>query len=169
MRRVAILQQVQNPPRCQRVEDLGAALEDWLSKKRQYEIFTDRNGRFCQTSDDSLVAAMFRLMPRSLTGAHTTTRKGLRRGTFTRMVWRPLLKQTKRELAASTARSLEWARSRLVEARHRAQYVVRSGATASSVTKFNNAILSFRQGHHVTEDCRHEDLIKVREGGLLLF
>ena len=29
-RRVAILQQVQNPPRCQRVEDLGTALENWL-------------------------------------------------------------------------------------------------------------------------------------------
>ena len=28
MRRVAILQQVQNPPRCQRVEDLGSALGD---------------------------------------------------------------------------------------------------------------------------------------------
>ena len=56
MRRVAILQQVQNPPRCQRVEDLGPALEEWLSKKRQYEMFTDRNG--CQASDDSLVVAM---------------------------------------------------------------------------------------------------------------
>ena len=65
-RRVAILQQVQNPPRCQRVEDMGAALEDWLSKKCQYEMFTDRNGRPCQASDDSLVAAMFRLMPKSL-------------------------------------------------------------------------------------------------------
>ena len=66
MRRVAILQQVQNPPRCQRVEDLGPALEEWLSKKRQHEMFTDRNGRPCQASDDSLVAAMFRLMPKSL-------------------------------------------------------------------------------------------------------
>ena len=66
MRRVAILQQVQNPPRCERVEDLGPALEKWLSKKRQYEMFTDRNGRPCQASDDSLVAAMFRLMPKSL-------------------------------------------------------------------------------------------------------
>ena len=66
MRRVAILQQVQNSPRCQRVEDLGTALEDWLSKKRQYEMFTDRNGRPCQASDDSLVAAMFRLMPKNL-------------------------------------------------------------------------------------------------------
>ena len=66
MRCVAILQQVQNPPRCQLVEDLGSALEDWLSKKRQYEMFTDRNGRPCQASDDSLVAAMFRLVPKSL-------------------------------------------------------------------------------------------------------
>ena len=66
MRRVAILQEVQNPPRCQRVEDLGSALEDWPSKKRHYETFTDRNGRPCQASDDSLVAAMFRLMPKSL-------------------------------------------------------------------------------------------------------
>ena len=44
MRRVAILQQVQHPPRCQRVEDLGSALEDWLSRKRQYEMFSDRGG-----------------------------------------------------------------------------------------------------------------------------
>ena len=66
MRRVAILQQVQNPPRCQRVEDLGSALEDWLSKKHQYEMFTDRKGRPSQASDDSLVAAMFRLMPKNL-------------------------------------------------------------------------------------------------------
>ena len=47
-------------------EDLGSALEDWLSKKRHYEMFTDRNGRPCQASDDSLVAAMFRLMPKNL-------------------------------------------------------------------------------------------------------
>ena len=66
MRRVAILQQVQNPSRCGRVEDLGPALERWLSKKRQYEMFTDRNGRPCQASDDTLVAAMFRMMPKSL-------------------------------------------------------------------------------------------------------
>ena len=66
MRRVAILQQVQNPPRCQRVEDLGLALEDWLSKKFQYEMFTDRNGRPCQASHDSLVATMFRSMPKSV-------------------------------------------------------------------------------------------------------
>ena len=66
MRRAAILQQVQNPPRCQRVEDLGPALEDWLSKKRHYETFTDRNGRPCQASDDSLMAVMFRVMPKSL-------------------------------------------------------------------------------------------------------
>ena len=66
MRRVAILQQVQNPPRCQRVEDLGSAPEDWLSKKRQYAMFADRYGRPCQASDDSLVAGMFRLMPKNL-------------------------------------------------------------------------------------------------------
>ena len=66
MRRVAILQQVQNPPRCQRVEDLGTALEDWLSKKRQNEMFTDRNVRPCQASSDSFVVVMFRLMPKSL-------------------------------------------------------------------------------------------------------
>ena len=66
MRRVAIVQQVQNPPRCQRVEDLGLALEDWLSKKRQFEMFTDRKRRPCQASHDSLVAAMFRLMPKSV-------------------------------------------------------------------------------------------------------
>ena len=65
-RPVAVLQQVQNPPRCQRVEDLGSALEDWLSKKRQFDKFTGRDGRPCQASGDSLVAAMFRLMPKNL-------------------------------------------------------------------------------------------------------
>ena len=45
---------------------MGAALKDWLSKKCQYEMFTDRNGRPCQASDDSFVAVMFRLMPKSL-------------------------------------------------------------------------------------------------------
>ena len=105
-----------------------------------------------------------------ITGAHTTIRKGLRRGTFPRMVWRPLLKQTKRELAAScvAARSMEWVLSRLVEARHWAQYAVRRGATTSSVTKFSAAISSFKQGHQVTEDCQSEDLIKLREEGLWL-
>ena len=66
MRRVAILQQVQNRPRCQLVEDLRSALDVWLSKNRQYEMLTDRNGRPCQASDDSFVAAMFQLMPKSL-------------------------------------------------------------------------------------------------------
>ena len=59
-----ILQQVQNPPSCQRVEDLGPALEEWLSKKRQHEMFTDRNARPCQGPDDSLVA-MFLLMSKT--------------------------------------------------------------------------------------------------------
>ena len=47
MRRVANMQQVQNPPRCERVEDLGPALEKWLSKS-EHEMFNDRNGRPCQ-------------------------------------------------------------------------------------------------------------------------
>ena len=29
-------------------------------------MFTDRNGRFCQASDDGLLAVMFRFMPKSL-------------------------------------------------------------------------------------------------------
>ena len=36
---------------------------DWLSTKRQYEMFTDWNGRPCQASDDSLVAAMIGRQP----------------------------------------------------------------------------------------------------------
>ena len=47
-------------------DDLGAALEDWLSKNRQHEMFTDRNGRPFQASDNSLVATIFRLMLKSL-------------------------------------------------------------------------------------------------------
>ena len=63
---------------------------------------------------------------------------------------------------------MEWVLSRLVEARYWAQYAVRRGATTSSVTKFSAAILSFKQGHQVTEDCQSEDLIKLREEGLWL-
>ena len=49
MRRVAILQQVQNPPRCQRVEDLGYAL---ISKKLQYEMAyrsTKQSVKMCES------------------------------------------------------------------------------------------------------------------------
>ncbi|CAE7284227.1 unnamed protein product, partial [Symbiodinium microadriaticum] len=38
MRRVTILGLVQNPPKCEKIENLGSALEDWLAKKRQYEV-----------------------------------------------------------------------------------------------------------------------------------
>ena len=42
-------------------------IDDFVGKfYGQYEMFTDKNGRPCQASDDSLVAAMFRLMPKSL-------------------------------------------------------------------------------------------------------
>ena len=37
-----------------------------MALKRQYEMFTDRNGRPCQASDGSLVAAMFGFLPKSL-------------------------------------------------------------------------------------------------------
>ena len=66
MRRVVILGMVQNPPKCQRIEDLGPCLEDWLSKKRQYEEYTDGNGDPCKVSDDSLMAGLYKLMPESL-------------------------------------------------------------------------------------------------------
>ena len=66
MRRVVILGMVQNPPKCPRVEDLGTSLEDWLSKKRQYEEFTDGQGQPCRVSDDSLMAGLYKLMPESL-------------------------------------------------------------------------------------------------------
>ncbi|CAE7484287.1 unnamed protein product, partial [Symbiodinium sp. CCMP2456] len=66
MRRVTILGLVQNPPKCEKIENLGSALEDWLAKKRQYEEFTDQRGRPCRISDDSLMAAMYKLMPTSL-------------------------------------------------------------------------------------------------------
>eukprot|EP00435_Cladocopium_sp_Y103_P028725 s170_g7.t1 len=66
MRRVVILGMVQNPQKCQKVEDLGACLEDWLSKKRQYEEFTDSQGNQCKVSDDSLMAGLYKLMPESL-------------------------------------------------------------------------------------------------------
>lgn len=66
MRRVTILGHVQNPAKCDKIEDLGQALEDWLTRKRQYEEFTDRAGNPCRVSEDSLMAAMYKLMPKSL-------------------------------------------------------------------------------------------------------
>ena len=64
--RVTFLGQVQNLPKGEKMEELGPALEEWLSKKRQYEEFTDKEGNNCRVADDSLMAAMFELMPRSL-------------------------------------------------------------------------------------------------------
>ena len=53
MRRVAILGRlglVQNPPHCKSVGELGGALEQWLSLKRQHEVFTDRDGNPIKSS-----------------------------------------------------------------------------------------------------------------------
>ena len=66
MRRVAILGTVQNPPRCEKIEELGKALSDWLERKRQYEDFTDEKGEPCRVSSDSLMAAMYKIMPKAL-------------------------------------------------------------------------------------------------------
>ena len=65
-RRVHLLGLVQTPPRCAKVEDLGGALEAWLSHKTQYEQLTDRNGKQCEVGEDSLMAALLKLMPASL-------------------------------------------------------------------------------------------------------
>ena len=66
MRRMSILKLVQSPPRCQSIEGLGPALEDWLEKKRQYEEYTDKDSKSCYCSEDQLVAAMFCIMPKEL-------------------------------------------------------------------------------------------------------
>ena len=66
MCRVAILGMVQNPPRCEKIEELGKALSDWLERKRQYEDFTDEKGEPCRVSSDSLMAAMYKIMPKAL-------------------------------------------------------------------------------------------------------
>ena len=57
---------VQNPSKCKSVEELGSSLERWLTKKKQYEEFTDNAGNPCVVSDDSLIAGLYRLMPESL-------------------------------------------------------------------------------------------------------
>lgn len=66
IRRVGILGQVQNPAKCEKVDELGKALENWLEKKRQYESFCDESGSPCRVSNDSLIAAMYKIMPKSL-------------------------------------------------------------------------------------------------------
>ena len=66
MGRVQILCQIQKPPKCNTIEELGTALEDWLVKKNRYEEFTDKNGQSCRVADDSLLAAIYKLMPKTL-------------------------------------------------------------------------------------------------------
>lgn len=54
-------------PSARRLRIVGlACLEDWLSKKRQYEEFTDSLRNQCEVSDDSLMAGLYKLMPDSL-------------------------------------------------------------------------------------------------------
>ena len=64
MRRVTIHGYVQHPTTCDRIEDLGFALEDWLAKKRQCEEFSNCDGRSCRVQDESLMAAMCKIMPK---------------------------------------------------------------------------------------------------------
>ena len=66
MRRQIILSLVQDPPRVEDVKCLGPALEDWLTKKNQYETFTDVKGHPCTVTDDSAIAALYKLMPGKL-------------------------------------------------------------------------------------------------------
>ena len=66
IRRTVVLGQVQNPPKCSSVEQLGLMLEDWLEKKKQYESFTGKDGKPCTVSEDTLIAALYRMMPASL-------------------------------------------------------------------------------------------------------
>ena len=44
---------------------MGPALEDWLAKKHQYETFQDVKGNSCTVTDDSAIAALFKLMPQT--------------------------------------------------------------------------------------------------------
>ena len=41
-------------------------MRTWLTRKLQYEEFTDRAGNPCRVSEDSLTAAMYKLTPKSL-------------------------------------------------------------------------------------------------------
>ena len=66
VRRVQLLRAIHNPEMVEKNENLGKALEECQTKKRQYEEFTDDQGQPCRVSNDALIAAMFQLMPRSL-------------------------------------------------------------------------------------------------------
>ena len=66
MRRQVILSLVQDPPRVEDVKCQGPALEDWLTKKNQYETFTDVKGPPRTVTDDSAIAALYKLMPEEL-------------------------------------------------------------------------------------------------------
>ena len=56
---------MQDPPRVEDVKCLGPALEDWLFKKVQCETFTDVKGHPCTVTDDSAIASLYKLLPRT--------------------------------------------------------------------------------------------------------
>ena len=51
---MTILGYAQNPFTCERIEDLGGALE--LAKTRQHEELSKRDGSLCRVQDDSWMA-----------------------------------------------------------------------------------------------------------------
>lgn len=60
-RRQTVLSLVQDLPRVEDVKCVGRALEVWLTKKNQYETFTDVKGHPCTVTDDSAIAALYKL------------------------------------------------------------------------------------------------------------
>ena len=57
---------MQNPPKRDRIEDLGFALEEWLAWKGQDNKFSNHDGSPCRVQDDTLMAAMYKLIPKGL-------------------------------------------------------------------------------------------------------
>ena len=66
MRLATILVYVPNLSTCNRIDDLGFAVEDWLAKKRQYEEFSTRDGTPCRILGDCVVPAMYKIVPKSI-------------------------------------------------------------------------------------------------------
>ena len=104
------------------------------------------------------------------TGNQRRARKGLARGTFPRLVWKTLRKETKREMGATSllARGLERLHARSVEARHWSQYAVRQNRTLSSSVKFTAATVSCEQAHKVIMDCTSQQFAHVPHRGTSL-
>ena len=66
LRRVFLLQRIQSPGKCQEAKHILAKLAEWTKVKVRYENYEDEEGNKKVVDEDTLLAAMFEILPRSM-------------------------------------------------------------------------------------------------------